>query len=125
MIEKTAKLFTDAVMAKQYFENVRRNKPRYTRDQLGLINEQANKYPQHILDDALKYCHENNILSASDFVGYANNLHEKQPQVKLENNNQANLKVIHNKANDLHPETSQISDYENIIHEQHAKTRNN
>lgn len=53
--------------AQKFLQQVRESKPRYIRDQLGLIRKAAVENPESIVKQALKYCIKRNLYSATFF----------------------------------------------------------
>lgn len=67
-INQVAQYFSHTDKATEYFERIRKEMPRYTRDQLKIIETQCKQYAQADLDAALDYCLENAIIKATDFA---------------------------------------------------------
>lgn len=116
LIETTALMFEDARKAKIYLGEIRELMPRYTRDQVKVIQICIEQYDAIIITKTLDYCIENKIFSAADFKAIAEKEAQKKtpiPKVKT-----AEIKPINNHGMDdgaLSPDTSKIADYENLI----------
>ena len=67
LIEKTSELFVDTECAKNWLIKVKKNNPRYIRDQITLIKKVMVGSDEDIITQALDYVTQNNILLASDF----------------------------------------------------------
>jgi len=59
--------FTDEARAKIFLEGIYREKPRYTRDQLQLIESAMQDQDQETVDKALDYCIKHHLFSAIGF----------------------------------------------------------
>jgi len=67
LIEKIVSLFPDSDKANKFLNRIRKEKPRYIRDQLQVIDKALeNKEPETIAK-SLEYCIGNKLYSASDF----------------------------------------------------------
>ncbi len=101
----------------EYFEKIRLEKPRYIRDQIIMIRDTFNLYPDTAINKALEYCLGNHIYSASDFESVA----EKYNHELTGNDNTetaVEIKTLpnsRNNAKELEPGTSKILDYESIM----------
>ncbi|MFH0898510.1 MAG: IS21 family transposase [bacterium] len=67
LIEQVASMFTDQQKATEFLEQIKKEKPRYVRDQVKAIEKACAKYEKESIDLALNYCCENKIYNASDF----------------------------------------------------------
>jgi len=119
LIEQTASVFSDNLTAKEFLNCIKKEKPRYVRDQLALIEKHAGECPQSVLDEALTYCIENKIHSAVDFISVAKKIGGDLDKNELPNEKpiakNIKIKTLNDMASDMEPSTSYIADYENII----------
>jgi hypothetical protein len=67
LIEQVSAMFSDQQKAACFLEQIRKDKPRYVRDQVKIIEKACGKYDKEIIDRTLIYCCENKIYNASDF----------------------------------------------------------
>jgi transposase len=67
IIENVSEKFTSNSKAKYFLDTIHREKPRYIRDQLILIQSVMKKNTTDVLDKALDYCVKNMLFSAVDF----------------------------------------------------------
>ena len=67
LIQRVADLFHDSQKAKAFFEEIHKVKPRYTRDQLTLIESSITCVDAEAVDKALNFCVKNQLISAVDF----------------------------------------------------------
>jgi hypothetical protein len=112
LIKQVAKWFSDEAKAVLYLEQIHQRAPRYTRDQVRLIDKVCSKYPREEIDLTLQYCIDNNIYNATDFEPVLLSLSDKttpNPEkckpTDLKKRNQ--YKII--------PQTSNITDYKQIL----------
>ena len=59
-------MFTNQDQAADYFEMMRRDNPRYIRDQLLMVRKMTKEMGTGIMDAALDFCMQNHILKAND-----------------------------------------------------------
>ncbi len=111
-----AVLFPDNDSALIYLEKIRRDKPRYARDQFLHIRKCVERADLDIAGKTLQYCIDHGIHSARDFEAVMDKyLKERQdngqpvPEVK-----QVSLS-INKKIAEITPSTSNILDYERIM----------
>lgn len=108
--------FPDNDSALIYLEKIRRDKPRYARDQFLYIRKCVGKADVDIAGKTLRYCIDHGILSARDFEAVMEKyLKEKQatgqPGTHLQ---QADIS-IHKKIAEITPNTSNILNYQKIM----------
>ena len=111
-----AVLFPDNDSALMYLEKIRRDKPRYARDQFLYIRKCVERADLDIAGKTLQYCIDHGIHGARDFEAVMDKyLKERQadgqpvPEVK-----QVSLS-INKKIAEITPSTSNILDYERIM----------
>lgn len=113
LMEELAKEFEHPELAKNYFEQVRRNTPRYIRDQLQLIRKLIDAYGMEVMNPALDFCIKNNILKATDMESLAKKLAaENKPAAE---HPPVEVKTIAPPASKIVPQKSDISDYQNLM----------
>ena len=90
-IETVAAKFSDKYKAKIFLEKVRKERPRYIRDQLQMITKQIDQNDKNIIDTALDECINRELFSATEFIDMVQYLN-RQRQVtvthELEKKNQ-------------------------------------
>jgi len=97
---------------KKFLNEIKKDKPRYIRDQYLLIIETTKNLPQPKIFKAIDYCVKNKLWSATDFRSVVNNLD------KLSVRNSHVNKV--NEIDDIYKvktENRDLAEYENIINE--------
>ena len=112
LIKLVAEKFSDALKATLYLENLRKQKPRYARDQVQAIEDVLKKYSRDECDQALDYCMENKIPNASDFEPVILALIEQKPTGSIKIKDINPLRKINTR---IVPQTSNISDYNQIL----------
>lgn len=66
-MDKITEMFSDTQNAKMFLDAIHKDKPRYMRDQLMLIEKALKVADEAAVDKALKFCVNNNLNSAVDF----------------------------------------------------------
>lgn len=66
-MDKITEMFSDAKNAKIFLDGIHKDKPRYMRDQLMLIEKALKTADESAIDKALKFCVNNKLNSAVDF----------------------------------------------------------
>jgi len=113
LIDQVATRFTDQQKAYRYLDKVHLQFPRYTRDQMQIIEHASKKYPRHEMDLAMEYCLENHLDKASDFEPVLLALRQQQEndQEKIHQNEPR----LQNPKYKIQPHTSNISEYKQIL----------
>ena len=119
-IAKVAKLFTQQEIALGWMELIRKEKPRYIRDQLNMIQKAVEGVDPQKVELTLKYCLEKTICSATDFKAILELQHtESKAEAKVRILNPLSGKMPENAL--IQPEKSNIGEYEDIMN---AKIKN-
>jgi len=119
-ITKVAKLFTHQEFALSWMELIRKEKPRYIRDQLNMIQKAIEGVDAQKVELTLKYCIEKAICSATDFKAILELQHtESKAEGKVRILNPLSGKMPENAL--IQPEKSNIGEYEEIVN---AKIKN-
>jgi hypothetical protein len=112
LIQNVSKMFSNQAKATQYMEKIRKESPRYIRDQASIIANICVRYDQQELDRTLQYCFENSIYKATDFEPVLKSLRkQKQETPSTPKNNKSLLQ----KKYKIVPQTSKIADYNQIL----------
>ena len=82
LIEKLVSLFPDNDKASKFLARIRKEKPRYIRDQLQVIDKALEAKEPETIAKALKYCIGNNLYSASDFRDVINFYDKEKIKIK-------------------------------------------
>lgn len=113
---EVANLFSNPIAAKHWLEEIYKVRARYMRDQLQLIQQVLTQTELiSIANDAMHFCHRNNIYSASDFKAIVQQ-HVKatkpqpHPDVHILNPLTGNKLDKH-----VQPEKSHIEDYQQLF----------
>jgi len=116
LLLEVAMIFPDYDIAVLYLERIRKEKQRYARDQLLHIKRCVTKADPDCVLNALRYCMDKSIHSATDFESVL----DKYLQEKVDSNRplvvprQVSLS-IKKKITEIIPDTSNILDYEKIM----------
>lgn len=113
-IAKAVCLFTDKEAAVSWMELLRKEKPRYIRDQIDMVQKAVEGADPEMVELTLQYCLEKSICSASDFkaiLGLQQTNREAEPKTIVMN-------PLSGKMPDsalIQPEKSNIGEYEEIV----------
>ena len=114
LISEITDRFTDPKSARQYCQQIRKDKPRYIRDQMLIIRKLVNNYPVQIVQQAVKFCMENKIYRATDLESVVKRHHSQQSQ-KDTIEQPIIIKTINQTAHKIIPAKSDISDYQSLM----------
>ena len=114
LIDEISTEFNDPEQAKEYFLQIRKDKPRYIRDQLQIIKKLTGVFDIEIINQAVAFCIEKRIYRATDMESVAKKIHSqrsqedtiKQPII---------IKTINQTAHRIIPDKSDISDYQSLM----------
>ena len=106
--------FTDPVSVKQYCQQIRKDKPRYIRDQMVIIRKLIRNYPVQIVQQAVTFCMENKIYRATDLESVVKRYYSQQSQ-KETLEQPVIIKTINQTAHKIIPDKSDISDYQSLM----------
>ena len=114
LIDGIAVQFKNPVLVEHYCHQIRKDKPRYIRDQMGIIKRLLKNYPLEIVEQAVIFCFENRILSAKDLESVVKReLLQHSQQESLEE--PITIKTINQTAHKIMPDKSDISDYQSLM----------
>lgn len=114
LIEEVSKLFPEPSHAAKWLNEIKKEKPRYIRDQLLLVKETIKDITPELTAKVLQYCRENKITSAADFKAIADHYNRKQ----VPDGNVVPLNPLNGKLSEeafIEPEKSSINDYQNLL----------
>jgi hypothetical protein len=93
---------------------MRKENPRYIRDQLYLIKKMTKTDSMELINQALDFCAANNIFKATDFKSVViklqadqNNLQKQEQPIQIKTLDRSSFKIK--------PQKSNISDYQNLM----------
>ena len=97
-----------------FFELLAKDKPRYLRDNLKIIEKKGTEISPEFLNTAVKFCLENNIFNANQLIEIAKH---KQASALQEQNVAYNIPeiTISRKIQTINVDTSKINTYEKIM----------
>ncbi|GIP35919.1 hypothetical protein [Paenibacillus sp. J2TS4] len=93
-VDHVVQRFTDASEARRYLEEIRKQKPRYIRDQLQAIEKSVTVAGTKAADQALAYCLKNSLYRAADFADAVSHYKDKAQQQAVEKPTQSDLKLL-------------------------------
>ncbi len=117
LIEEVSSLFSNQSLATLFLEHIRKEKPRYVRDQLMLIKKELVKSDTALSLKALEYCQKNRLYSATEFCDVLRSYKQtnENPVADL-----ANVKILMPVGDasfmtQYEPQMSNINDYQTLI----------
>ncbi len=114
LIDGVSNQFKDPILVKQYCLQIRKDKPRYIRDQLGIIKRLLKNYPLEIVEQAVIFCTESKIYRAKDLESVVKRDYLQQSQ-KDSLEEPITIKTINQTAHKIIPDKSDISDYQSLM----------
>jgi transposase len=115
MIDELSSQFIDPEQTKEYMLQIRKDKPRYIRDQLQIIKKLTSNFEKEIIQQAITFCLENRIYRATDLESIAKGIKVKQSQEDTIEDPIV-IKTINRKAEMIIPDKSNISDYQSLMY---------
>jgi transposase len=117
LIEEISALFTNPSLATLFLEHIRKEKPRYVRDQLTLIRKETQASDPSLVLKALEYCLKNRLYSATEFCDVLHSYHHRDETLPVDLT-KVNILLPLGDASFLmqyEPSHSDINDYQTII----------
>lgn len=121
IVEKNFKALGSSENAKVLLENIRREKSRYIKDQLGVILKSVEGYSNEMIQKALSYCIERSLWSATTFKDVLQYLKAESEVVARDT--KANIDIP-SKYKGLKPEIRHISEYIYALKEDKNRWKN-
>ena len=115
LISEVSGLFANQGQALNYFERVRKDNPRYIRDQLLMIRKMTETFGMQIMDAAINFCVQNQILKATDMKSIAEKIRAENNAERPEESEPIAINTLGTSAFKVIPEKSNISDYKNLM----------
>jgi len=114
LIDELSFLFERTQKAQEYFNRLRKENPRYIRDQLYLIKKMTKTDSMEVINQALDFCAANSIYKATDFKSVVIKLQadQKNPQKQQQ---PIQIKTLDKSSFKIKPQKSNISDYQNLM----------
>ncbi|MCF6333517.1 MAG: hypothetical protein L3J11_09565 [Draconibacterium sp.] len=116
MMQKAAGYFSDQNMAMDYFLKIKKELPRYTRDNLQVILKSLTGVEQETADKTLTFCQQNNVLNANEWKDVLQ-VFMREPLSSIPENEVKPLNESNFEKTNQMPQVSNIEDYENIINQ--------
>jgi hypothetical protein len=115
LMDQLQEEFSEVKTAREYFEKIRKDNPRYIRDQLMIIKRLLKNYDRTVMDQALNFCIENKIFKATDMESVAKKIQDEFNKPLKENPVPIKIKSLNKNTFKIMPEKSNISDYKNLM----------
>ena len=114
LMDELSGKFTNPDQAKEYFLNIRHDKPRYIRDQLQHIKKLTGTFDMEAMNQAMIFCIENKIYRATDFESVVKRILAQRSQ-ETTISQPIEIKTINQTAHRIIPNKSDISDYQSLM----------
>jgi len=114
MIDELSSQFIDPEQTKEYMLQIRKDKPRYIRDQLQIIKKLTGVFEKEIIQQAISVCIESRIYRATDLESVAKGIKVQQSQEDTIEDPVV-IKTINRKAEMIIPDKSNVSDYQSLM----------
>ena len=114
LIDELSSLFKESGKAQEYFNRLRKENPRYIRDQLYLIKKMTKTDSMELINQALDFCTANNIFKATDFKSVVIKLQSDQKNLQKQEQ-PIQIKTLDRSSFKIKPQKSNISDYQNLM----------
>jgi transposase len=115
LIDHVAADYQEPERAKEYLNQIRKDNPRYIRDQLALIKKQGQRYGMKVMQQSLSFCIQNKIFKATDMESVAKKIHAETNNPTPEPSASIRVKSLSKSTFKITPEKSSISDYKNLM----------
>jgi transposase len=114
LMNELSSQFTNPDQVMEYFLQIRKDKPRYIRDQLQQIKKLTGNYNMEAMNQAMDFCIENKIYRAADLGNVVKRiLAERSQETTI--SQPIEIKTINQTAHKIIPNTRDISDYQSLI----------
>jgi len=114
LISELSSLFDSPEQARIYFNQIRKDNPRYIRDQLQLIMKITKTYSMELVNQALVFCIEHTIFKATDFKSVVLKL-QADSKKPIKEEDPIKVNTLDKSAFKITPRKSNISDYQNLM----------
>jgi len=118
LIQSISSCFEKPEKVKTYLENIRKEKPRYIRDQIAILEKVTKLHDIDIVYQGIEFCIEKNMFTVADLNSIVENIKSKNK--KDENLPQEEVKPLPECAENLkkasiEPSKSDIDEYQKIV----------
>ena len=114
LMDELSGQFVNPDQAKEYFLQIRKDKPRYIRDQLQYINKLTGIYDMEAMNQAIDLCIEKKIYRATDWESVVKRIIAQRSQ-ETTISQPIEIKTINQTAHKITPNKSDITDYEPLM----------
>jgi hypothetical protein len=113
-MDELSSLFANPDQAMEYFLQIRKDKPRYIRDQLQYIKKLTGIYDMETMNQAMDLCIEKKIYRATDWESVVKRILAQRSQ-ETTISQPIEIKTINQTAHKITPNKSNISDYQPLM----------
>ena len=114
LMDELSSLFANPDQAMEYFLQIRKDKPRYIRDQLQYIKKLTGIYDMETMNQAMDLCIEKKIYRATDWESVVKRIVSQRSQ-ETTLSQPIEIKTINQTSHKITPNKSNISDYEPLM----------
>jgi hypothetical protein len=114
LMDELSSLFANPDQAMEYFLQIRKDKPRYIRDQLQHIKKLTGIFDMEAMNQAMNLCIEKKIYRATDWESVVKRILAKRSQEPTISQ-PIEIKTINQTAHKIIPNKSDITDYEPLM----------
>ena len=114
LMDELSGKFANPNQAMEYFLQIRKEKPRYIRDQLQHIKKLTSIYDMDAMNEAMSFCIENKIYRATDLGNVVKIVLARRVQETMIPES-TEIKTINQTAHKIIPNQSDISDYQSLM----------
>jgi transposase len=114
LLDELSVQFVNPDQAMEYFFQIRKDKPRYIRDQLQHIKKLIGIFDVEAMNQAMDFCIENKIYRATDMESVVKRIISQRSQETMISQ-PIEIKTINQTAHKIIPNTSDISDYQSLM----------
>ena len=114
LLDELSEQFVNPDQAMEYFFQIRKDKPRYIRDQLQHIKKLIGIFDVEAMNQAMDFCIENKIYRATDMESVVKRIISQRSQETMISQ-PIEIKTINQTAHKIIPNTSDISDYQSLM----------
>ena len=115
LMEQVSSHFDDPALAKNYFQQIRKDNPRYIRDQLLLVRQLVKEQDPQIMNEALRFCIEHRVFKATDMESLVEKLVAQRKQASPSGPPPTQIQTMNKASFKITPQKSDISDYQNLM----------
>jgi transposase len=115
LMQEISNLFKDQQQAMEYLQVMRKDNPRYVRDQLLMIRKMTEVFGMQLMDAVMDFCIQNQVLKATDMEHIAKKIRAEIHNGQENSTEPIVINTLNKSVFNIIPEKSNISDYKNLM----------